>query len=135
MIDPEDYIEFSGDLDFEQEERDYCDNGWSELLSGESYDPDDFDEVILEQDMAGLGYEVEGMVPGAELMGLALALADEIATEKKLGLDEDTDRENWAAAMKMEALKNAPKTMEKKLRKFEQHVADICGGTKPLKIG
>lgn len=73
-----------------------------------------------------------GIFPlGADGMGMAFALADEIADANRAAqydLDEDTDAMNMALAMSSDG----DEYYYEKLRPFEQYIDDICKGRRKL---
>ena len=98
---------------------------------------DSYDEMMNISDSAGENADILDL--GPDKMGIALALAEEIAeerasryweTEDQYDLDENTDKENWERAMKFTSLNNRHKKI--KLRPFEQYIDDICKGRRPL---
>jgi hypothetical protein len=110
---------------------DYCeDDGFSEGDDGEEeYIFDTFDRVIDESELDAPDPEGDSGM-SSEHWGMAFALADEIADERKEGdydLDERTDGDNFHQAMKQN-----PPTGDKELPKFEQIVQDICQGRRSL---
>jgi hypothetical protein len=140
-IDPDMYHEFSGEDEYYEDEQKTHGRDCYTALHDDTPIFDEFDEIITDDAYIECNEESqqeideddcpeitidEIHIPGPEMMGLALALADEIATTKKPSVDENTDRENWAKAMNMVSLQDSHQQQNKKLRKFEQHVDNIC---------
>jgi len=113
---------------------DYCeDDGFSEDYSddeAEEYVFDTFDRVIDEDELDDPDPEGDSGM-SSQHWGMAFALADEMADERKEGdydLDERTDDDNMRQAMRQ----NPPSGEDKELPKFEQIVQDICQGRRSL---
>lgn len=146
-IDPEIYYEFSGGAEEDSypwlndeplvdmnEDQQYDATDFDQVLADDHYTPDALREEFdaLQEELAEEVNYMSNSAPSATLMGVALALADEVTSEGKMAVDENTDRENWAKAMRMQSIRDGAAYSNKKLRRFEQYVDNICKGKQSL---
>lgn len=124
MMDPDYYEdEYAADPDEDQ---------FTALTEDEDLFYDTYDRIIEESEFDP-AYDFERSAPGEldELeFGMAFAIAEGfIRDEERELLDENTDKENWEEAMRLNPVNRGTRV---NLRPFEQYIDDICKGKRSL---
>jgi hypothetical protein len=115
----------------------HCSHEGYESIDGGDYLYDTYDQIIDTNEWERDQDPLDRM--GAEEIGLAFALGDEIREEfvqeidldERVDIDEDTDRQNFEQVTNLLSLQSRY-NKGKNLRPFEQYVDDICKGRRPL---